>query len=242
LSIAAKAMRILERGCFQQADLTLVPTREEAHEVELECPAAGVRALNYYWFPPPPLRKVAPKNKQIVFLGSSSHGPNIDGINWFLDDVWAELVAREPDAELLIVGDWPPTLRDSTPGRVRLIHQPPDDALDSLLRAARVGIAPLRFGAGMKRKTLHYLSQALPVVSTRWGVQGVPADADQTGVVVATSEDEWLNALDAVLGDNDFWSSQSESAAAYIGANFAHSRYLEGVSHALEAVSGGGHS
>lgn len=240
--LSAKAMKILERGCFHQADLTLVPTREEAQNVMLECPGANVLALNYYWFPPPPVRKGAPDNQQIVFLGSSSHGPNIDGVHWFLEAVWAELELQVPAAELLIVGDWPPSLLDSAPPRVKLIHQPANDELDYLLREARAGVAPLRFGAGMKRKTLHYLSQALPVVSTTFGVQGFAAEENESGVVVATTVDEWLSALLAVLGDNDFWQRQSEKATSFIATNFSHSRYLNGVAQALEAVSVRGHS
>ena len=56
-----------------------------------------------------------------------------------------------------------------------------DPELDTVLARARVGLAPLSFGAGMKRKTLHYLSHGLPVVGTAFAVQGL---ADEGGGVV----------------------------------------------------------
>jgi glycosyltransferase involved in cell wall biosynthesis len=64
---------------------------------------------------------------------------------------------------------------------------------------SNVGIAPLRFGAGMKRKTLNYLSHGLPTISTSFGVQGLKDfQFDQYGVIVANAEDEWIKGIMAL--------------------------------------------
>ena len=88
----------------------------------------------------------------LLFVGSYRHPPNLDAARWLVEEILPRVRARLPDVELhLVGGDAPPEVeaygeRDG----VRFHGYVPD--LLPLLRGARIGVAPLRYGAGVKGK------------------------------------------------------------------------------------------
>jgi glycosyltransferase involved in cell wall biosynthesis len=226
-------LRLIEEQCFRKADLSLVATAEEVSIVEAEFPGAAVRAVNYFVLPEHPLPTGLPASFQAAFVGGPLHEPNFDGIRWFLSQVWPGVAG----GQLVIHGAWEheaPRFADVT--GVRFTGALSDAELDESLAAASVGIAPLRFGAGMKRKTLHYLSLGLPVVGTEFAVEGLADGAGHTpGVTVATTPKEWLAAF-TLLSDPDFWASQSLAGWSFVRERFSASRYREVLSSALDEL------
>lgn len=230
---SAGVLRLVERQCFESADLSLVPTREEAERVAEEFPGAAVLAIDYFAMPRQPDRAAPPADEVVTFVGGAHHAPNRDGIQWFAGEVWPAFRARHPEARLTIAGHWPVADRVRVAG-VDFVGALPDADLDELLGTSRVGIAPLRFGAGMKRKTLHYLSHGLPVVGTSFAVQGL-GDGAVPGVVPASTAAEFDSALE-LLVDDERWMSVSHAGAAFVRDRFSPQAYLDGLRSALERV------
>lgn len=229
---AARVMRLVEEQCFTRADLAVLPTEAEAQQARAEFSGARVVSTPYFAMPPQPQPTAPPQVERIVFVGGEHHAPNRDGIDWFVDQVWPETRARNPEAELIVVGRWhqpkPWPAGVSYPGVIA------EEALDSLLATARVGIAPLRFGAGMKRKTLHYLSHGLPVVGTSFAVEGLESDptGSVAGVLPAETASEWVRAI-ASLTDPDLWMRLSRQGHRYVNEAFSTQRFLAGLARVL---------
>lgn len=107
----------------------------------------------------------------LLFVGSGT-APNVDGLRWFLAEVWPHIRAARPDARIIVVGavcaafaagEWP---AGATPlGRV------PD--LAAVYRCADVVVSPLRVGSGLKIKLVEALGQGKAVVATTVTAQGV---------------------------------------------------------------------
>ena len=111
------------------------------------------------------------ERKDILFVGGFKHTPNIDGVLWFTSDVMPML---PDDAQLLIVGSNPPEeIRALTSERVIIKGFVTDEELGKLYASSRVAIAPLRYGAGVKGKTIEALINHIPVVSTTFGIEGL---------------------------------------------------------------------
>lgn len=113
-----------------------------------------------------------------VFLGSMLHPPNRDALLW-LGQVWPRVRARVPGAVLRVHG---PAMRKVDKDALHrpeqgllVLGQAPD--LQCIARA-RVLLAPLRFGAGIKGKVAEAWARGTPVVTTpvgsegMWGVRG----------------------------------------------------------------------
>ena len=150
-----------------------------------------------------PLLPRQPEASHIVHLGTMYWPPNIDGVQWFVDEVYPLIRARRPEAALDVVGARPPQslLALNQSGRNIRVTGYVDDPRP-FLRNAGVFIVPLRAGGGMRVKILEALSQGLPVVSTTLGCEGIAVE-DGRHLLVADTPADFAQAVLRLLEDAD---------------------------------------
>lgn len=111
--------------------------------------------------------------KTMLFLGSFRHAPNVEALEWLVQQVMPAVLREEPGAKLIVIGSDPPP-RYSLPdlgdaidlrGYVEDIHAP--------MRDAAVFLCPIRSGSGVRVKLLESFASGIPVVSTRLGAEGI---------------------------------------------------------------------
>ena len=129
-------------------------------------------------------------------IGNFLHAPNHDAVGWLRDVIWPRIRAQLPQAELHIYGAYTPAAVQHwhKPAHGFLVHGQADDALD-VLGNARVLLAPLRFGAGIKGKLAEAMLCDTPSVTTSIGAEGMHAPdtawcgaiADDVGAMVAAA-------------------------------------------------------
>ena len=115
------------------------------------------------------------KPRSIAFLGSMDWMPNIDGIVWFVDEIWPALKRKFPDATLTIIGRKPTPKVQELAQRdpaIRVTGTVPD--VRPFLAEAEVMVVPLRVGGGTRIKIFEAMATGIPVVSTRIGAEGLP--------------------------------------------------------------------
>lgn len=109
---------------------------------------------------------------RLLFMGSLSYAPNVDGLAWFVREVWPGICAQRPGARLEIIGREPhPNVLAMASDSIRVVG-PVDDVRPHLARAAAL-VVPLRVGGGTRLKIAEALAMETPVVSTRIGAQGL---------------------------------------------------------------------
>jgi GT2 family glycosyltransferase/glycosyltransferase involved in cell wall biosynthesis len=121
----------------------------------------------------------------LLFLGSFRHLPNVEALQWFLQEVFPIIRKDEPRARLVIVGSDPPprhSLRD--PEAIEMIGFV-EDVREPLMRYS-VFICPILAGSGVRVKLLEAFAAGIPVVSTRLGAEGL---ADKDGEICALADD-----------------------------------------------------
>jgi GT2 family glycosyltransferase len=121
----------------------------------------------------------------LLFLGSFRHLPNVEALQWFLQEVFPRIRKEEPRARLVIVGSDPPprhSLRDSE--AIEMIGFV-DDVREPLMRYS-VFVCPILAGSGVRVKLLEAFAAGIPVVSTRMGAEGL---ADKDGEICALADD-----------------------------------------------------
>jgi glycosyl transferase family 1 len=133
---------------------------------------------------------------EFVFLGLLSQPWNEDGLRSFVEQVWAGLLARRPDARLRVIGreapQWLLDLAAAQPGNVVVEGYVED--LDAALAGAAAMLNPARFGTGVKIKVIEALGRGVPVVSTPLGADGV-ASGRGTGVLTPADAESWVDEL-----------------------------------------------
>ncbi len=125
------------------------------------------------------------RDGSLLFVGSFAHEPNVDAALYLLDELFPALQARRPDVRLSLVGREPPAKVQQAALRcgaaVHLAGFVPD--LGPLFDQHALFVAPMRYGGGIKTKTLEAMARAMPVVTTTWGADGIPIEDSVHGRV-----------------------------------------------------------
>jgi glycosyltransferase involved in cell wall biosynthesis len=152
----------------------------------------------------------------LLFLGSFRHLPNVEALQWFLQEVFPRIRKEEPRAKLVIVGSDPPprhSLRDSE--AIEMIGFV-EDVREPLLRYS-VFVCPILAGSGVRVKLLEAFAAGIPVVSTRLGAEGL---ADTDGEICALADDpaEFASRAVRLLRDSAEAGALAQRARAYVVA------------------------
>lgn len=123
----------------------------------------------------------------ILFYGTLSYYPNLDGLLFFLREVMPIVRRDHPSARLKVVGADPPeAVRRYEASDVTFTGFVPD--LRPHLASASVVIAPLRIGGGTRLKVLEAMAMAAPVVSTSLGAEGIAVTSGREVLLADTAE------------------------------------------------------
>ena len=154
----------------------------------------------------------------LLFVGGFQHKPNEDAVLWFVDEVMPHVLRRRPDAVLTVVGsNVPPIVKALDGPSVRVTGWVED--LLPLYRSTRVGIAPLRYGAGVKGKVGEALSLGLPMAMTSIAAEGMHIEDGATGMV-CDDPAGLADRIVALMDDDDLWRRLSASGRELISEHF----------------------
>lgn len=125
------------------------------------------------------------------FVGLLNIAHNLDGLSWFLAEGMGELLTLRPDARLHVIGRGAPDTLVAMCRKYgdRVILHGYVENLDELLSSCAALVNPLRFGSGIKIKTLEALSRGLPVVCTPVAADGISEESRPGQVVHANAAD-----------------------------------------------------
>ena len=89
-----------------------------------------------------------------------------------------------------------------------------------MLDAARVSIAPLRYGAGVKGKVNQAMAHGLPVVATTAAVEGMHL-RDGEDVLVADDAAAFADSVLRLHGDEALWARLSANGRDNVARHFS---------------------
>tara|TARA_R110002051_G_scaffold137916_4_gene210630 strand:- start:53500 stop:54738 length:1239 start_codon:yes stop_codon:yes gene_type:complete len=148
------------------------------------------------------------ERENFVFIGGGKHAPNIDAIKCLKNDIWPLIHQVLPKASLLIYGAYLPqqVVEMNNPATGFIVHGRAED-VNEIMQTAKVCLAPLRYGAGIKGKLLTAMQNGTPSVTTKIGAEGMHGILNWNGYVVDnysafakaaiqlyTTEDAWYQA------------------------------------------------
>ena len=171
----------------------------------------------------------------ILYFGTLSWQPNIEGLEYLLRSVFPLVRQRLPELRLVIAGKGAPShlrrLARQTAG-VEFLG-PPEDAEPLFLRA-RLFIEASRTGGGTRLKVLNALARGLPVVASPQGAEGLEVVAGEH-LLVAVDPESTAQAIIRLMTDEGLWRSLSEN-----GRDLIRRRYLAEVAYgSLDEVLSG---
>lgn len=185
LSLESRRVRRAEDAAAERSSMSLLLNDEEAAGLR-ERSGADVRVIPPWVRQRPAGQYVWDGRPEYVFIGLLTIPHNHDGLIWFLHEGMPELLKAQPDARLHIVGrDAPDSLLRSAAAFDDhvVVHGYVDD-LDKAMMTRAAMVNPLRFGSGVKIKTLDALARGVPTVATRFGAEGIATHSEPGLVIV----------------------------------------------------------
>ena len=217
---AAGHSKARELASVLQADATLVHSTVEQELLARETPRARVHLLPLMRAIPPALEAPGPAGRRdIVFVGTYQHPPNEDAVVFFAREVWPLVRPRLPGTRFLIAGSaLTPAVTALAGEGVEVLGFVPE--LRPLLDAARLSVAPLRFGAGLKGKVATTLEAGLPTIATAIATEGTTL-RDGEEVLIADTAAELAEAVVRLATDDELWHRLSAQGFAFARREFS---------------------
>ncbi|WP_428243100.1 glycosyltransferase [Gynuella sp.] len=172
----------------------------------------------------------------IMFLGNFGHAPNKEGLSWFIERIWPKVRLKLPDVHLLICGAKSDSLNEQWAmiDGIRIMGWIED--LTPVYQSARVFVAPLCSGAGVKGKVIDALAHGLPTVMTTIAAEGIPVVNTQEAFIT-DNEHEWVEYLTDLYSNRLIWNKMSASSCQFVSAHYHWQRGLDQLKNILDDVS-----
>ncbi|MDC0637194.1 glycosyltransferase family 4 protein [Flavobacteriaceae bacterium] len=218
-----------ELSSIWRCDVSLIISKFEYHWLQ---ETFGVPdTLLFYWpivfeAPTSPRQSFA-QSSDFVCVGNLNHAPNLDAVQWLINDLWPQIENQLPGVLLHICGAYgrEGQVRHWSKTRGVVVHGWVAD-IDQVLSTSRVNLAPLRFGAGLKGKILHALEMGLPTLTTPIGAEGITNGQDQVPCIAETDHDMIQRAV-ALYQDHHLWQSQQVMGQELIKVSFNKAHFYE---------------
>ncbi|MEO8100985.1 MAG: glycosyltransferase [Betaproteobacteria bacterium] len=204
---AADEMKAMELGIIAKADVSLVVSPYERSLLEIDAPRAHVQVLSNIHEPAPGPKPFAVRHG-LVFIGGFRHAPNVDAMLWYATEVLPLLRARRIGIRTTVIGsDVPRNILQLAADDFLIAGYVPD--VEPIFNEARIAIAPLRYGAGVKGKVNLAMQFGVPVVATSCSVEGMNLTAGED-VLVADDAAAFADAIEILYDDERLWSQLRE--------------------------------
>lgn len=162
------------------------------------------------------------QRENFVFIGNFLHEPNWNAVQYLKESIWPIIRKQLPNAVLEIYGAYPSQ-------KVFQLHNDKDgflikgraESAKEVISKARVVLAPLRFGAGIKGKLLEAMQYGSPSVTTSIGAESMHADLDWNGSILDDPQ-QFADASVGLYQDEIFWKQSQQN-----GFTIIKQRYLK---------------
>lgn len=140
-------------------------------------------------------------NHTLLFTGNMDYAPNVDAVQYFVQDVLPLIRAKHPQVEFIIAGQRPvKKVQDLACDYINVTGFVKD--LAEVYNNASVVVAPLRFGAGTQNKVLEAMAMGVPVVCSNIGFKGLGIESGD-GAIMRTDAIGFAEAVNNLLSNTD---------------------------------------
>jgi glycosyltransferase involved in cell wall biosynthesis len=164
-----------------------------------------------------------------VTIGNFLHEPNWDATLHLKQDIWPLIRKQLPKAELHVYGAYPSH-------KVFQLHNPKEgflikgraESAEEIMRQAKVCLAPLRFGAGIKGKLTDAMQCGTPSVTTDIGAEAMHGNLDWNGFI-KNSPQEFADAAVKLYTDEVVWKEAQHRGFKIIADFFSKEKHADSL-------------
>lgn len=156
----------------------------------------------------------------LFYIGALDWFPNQQGLEWFFETVWEEVVKKAPGLKLYVAGRnlhmWS-YLKFKKPKNVDIVGEV--ESSKEFMKSKAIMIVPLLAGSGMRVKVLEAMSLGKVVISTSVGAEGIDYRTGEN-ILIADSKEEFIEQILRCVSDFEFCKSIGEKAFELVKSKY----------------------
>lgn len=182
------------------------------------------------------------QRQHFVAIGNFRHAPNWQAVLWLKQTIWPLIRQQLPQSHLYIYGAYPPP-------KATALHNPKqgfyvkgwaEDVAD-VMQQARVCLAPLAFGAGLKGKLLDAMQFGTPSVTTDIGAEGMTLADEAWGGFIANTSIEIASAAVQLYQEPKLWLTAQQQGNRILQQQFSAAKWQpliwQQIQHTIENLA-----
>lgn len=173
------------------------------------------------------------ERQHFVTIGNFLHAPNYDAVLQLKTSIWPKIRQQLPKVELHIYGAYESEkvtqLNNEKQG---FLIKGYAESVDNVMQNAKVCLAPLRFGAGLKGKLVDAMQNGTPCVMTPIAAEGL-FDTISNGFITNAVDDFVAKAIH-LYTDESVWVSKQKNGVEVINSRFDKQQFQEPFLNTLE--------
>jgi O-antigen biosynthesis protein len=207
-----------EWTAIRRSHLTLVLSSYELDLLKhLEVPESLLHLDGFHTQTPSPETDAS---SGAVWIGNFRHAPNRDAVLYLKHTLWPKVRDICPDATVTLFGSYPDkaamALHDPTQG---FYMQGPAKTLNQVFQKARLNLAPLRFGAGIKGKIFEGWRYGVPALASPIAAEGM-GESSNWGGIIASCEKSFAEGFRTLWNKDHSWSESQTNGYRILQTHF----------------------
>lgn len=164
---------------------------------------------------PPPVEE-----DSIFHLASMDWLPNVEGVNWFLNNVWENVYQSYPQAKLYLAGrEMPQSFYDININNVTVVG--PVISAKKFFLEKNIMIVPILSGSGMRIKIIEGMALGKVIISTSIGAEGIKCKNGEH-ILIANTPKEFSEHIIHCLKDKSFCEQIGKNAKKLIENEYSN--------------------
>ena len=156
-----------------------------------------------------------PSDKPELFhIGSMDWMPNIEGVEWFLDEVWPSVLTEFPDVTFTIAGRKIPAEISNRNDRNVIVAGEVPSANEFML-AKDIMVVPILAGSGIRVKIIEGMALGKVVITTSIGAEGLDVENGKN-ILIANTPEEFVAAIEKCVKTPDVCAIIGENARNFV--------------------------
>lgn len=179
--------------------------------------------------------------QHFITIGNFLHEPNYNAVLYLKETIWPLIRKQLPKAELHIYGAY-------ASQKVNQLHHEKQgflikgfaDDVNDVMQQAKVCLAPIRFGAGLKGKLVDAMQNGTPCVTTTIGVEGMFGDLSSNGFIEDNPE-EFANKSVELFNSEPLWDNYQQNGFKIINKRFSNTvhkeRFIDFIDETIQDIT-----
>lgn len=177
--------------------------------------------------------------KHFISIGNFLHEPNYNAVLYLKETIWPLIRKQLPKAELHIYGAY-------VSQKVNQLHNEKEgflikgfaDDVNEVMQNAKVCLAPIRFGAGLKGKLVDAMQNGTPCVTTTVGAEGMFSGFDVNGFIEDMPQ-EFANKTVQLYQDESLWTVKQQNGFQIVNQRFNKTEWQQKLNSIIDTTARG---